>query len=59
MTRRKFIRRLIATAMAIFAGALWLACKAPPRFVRAVRIKQYPGVLKPLEDISGPSKWSG
>jgi len=45
--------------MAIFAGALWLACKAPPRFVRAVRIKQYPGVLKPLEDISGPSKWSG
>jgi hypothetical protein len=59
MTRRKFIRRLTKAVVGIFAGVSWLARKAPRRFVRAVPIKKYPGVLKPLEDISGPGKWSG
>ncbi|MHC4432551.1 MAG: hypothetical protein ACYTBS_11995 [Planctomycetota bacterium] len=59
MTRRKFVRTLTETAMTIAAGASWLACKAPRRFVRAVQTRKYPGLLKPLEDVSGPSKWSG
>ena len=59
MTRRKFIRRLTKAVVGIFAAVSWLACKAPRKFVRAVPFKKYPGVLKPPEDISGPSKWSG
>ena len=59
MTRRKFIRKLTGSTAAIVAGVSWLACKAPRKFARAVRIRKYPGVLKPMKDISGPSKWSG
>jgi hypothetical protein len=60
MTRRKFIRRLMTAASAICVGASWLGRKATPRrFVRAVRTGKYPGVLKPLGDISSPGKWGG
>ncbi len=60
MTRRKFIRKLIKAGSAIIAGGWWLAKKATPRkFVRAARLKKYPGSLKPLGDIHKQSKWSG
>jgi len=60
MTRRKFVRKLIAAGSAIVGCASWLGRKAAPqRFVRAVRAKKYPGVLKPLRDITGPGKWGG
>jgi hypothetical protein len=60
MTRRKFINKLITTGSIILAGISCLAKNANPRkFVRAKRIKKYPGRLKPLRDISKQSKWSG
>jgi len=60
MTRRKFIRRLIKAGSAIVVGFSWLASKASPRkFIWAVRAKKYPGIVKPLRDISKQSKWSG
>jgi len=60
MTRRKFIQRLIKAGSAFVAGSCWLASKAAPRkFVRAFRVKKYPGYLRPLQDISKQSKWSG
>ncbi len=60
MTRRKFIRKLIKAGLAIVVGAGWLAGKAAPRkFVRAVRLKKYPGSLKPLRNIVKQGKWSG
>ena len=60
MTRRKFIRKLIKASSVIVVGVLWLAKNATQRkFVRAFRVKKYPGSLKPLRDISEQSKWSG
>jgi hypothetical protein len=60
MTRRKFIQKLITAGSVIIAGTSWLASKASPRkFVRAFRIKKYPGSLKSLGDISQQSNWSG
>jgi hypothetical protein len=60
MTRRKFIQELIKATSAITVGICWLAKKtAPRRFVRAIRLKKYPGFLKPLQDIHKQSKWSG
>jgi len=60
MTRRKFIQKMIKAGSVIIAGASWLVGKAAPRkFVRAVRLKKYPGSLRPLKDISKQSKWSG
>jgi hypothetical protein len=60
MTRRKFIQKLIKTGSAIIVGTWWLAKKAVPRkFVWAVKLKKYPGSLKPLHDIDKQSKWSG
>ena len=60
MTRRKFIRNLITTGSAIAIGASRLISKASPRkFIWAVRIKKYPGPLKPLGEISRQSKLSG
>jgi hypothetical protein len=50
----------MTAASAICVGASWLGRKATPRrFVRAVRTGKYPGVLKPLGDISSPGKWGG
>jgi len=67
MTRRKFIRKLIKAGLAIVVGAGWLVGKAAPppsgvlrsKFVRAVRLKKYPGSLKPLRNIVKQGKWSG
>ncbi len=60
MTRRIFIQKLIKASSMIIVGVWWLARKAAPRkFVRAVRLKNYPGSLKPLRDIRKQSKWSG
>jgi len=60
MTRRKFIKKLIKACSPIIAGACWLARKAAPRrFLRAVRLKKYPGSLRPLGDIGKQGRWSG
>jgi len=60
MTRRKFVKKVIKAGSAIILGAWWLAKKAAPRkFVWAVKTKKYPGSLKPLQDVSKQSKWSG
>ncbi len=60
MTRRKFIQELLKGAAAIFVGVCWIAKKASPRkFVRAIKLKRYPGRLKLLRNIHKQSKWSG
>ena len=60
MTRRIFIQKLIKAGSVIIAGTWWLVRKAAPRkFVRAIKVKNYPGSLRPLQDISKQSKWSG
>jgi len=60
MTRRKFIQKVIEALSAVIIGTCWLAKKASPRrFVRALRVKKYPGSLKPLDNIEKQSKWSG
>ena len=63
MTRRKFIQKLITTGAAIITGTWWLAKKAAPRkFVRAIRLKKYPGSLfatGELRNVCKQSKWSG
>jgi len=60
MTRRKFIQKLIKAGSVIIVGAWWLVKKAAPRkFVLAVKLKKYPGSLRPLQDIHKQSKWSG
>ncbi len=60
MTRRKFIRKLMKAGSVIAVSASWLISRASPRkFIWAVRVKKYPGSLKPLRDISEQSKWSG
>jgi hypothetical protein len=60
MTRRKFIQKLIKGGSAIIVGVCWLAKKATPRkFTQAIRVKKYPGFLKPLQDFLKQSKWSG
>lgn len=60
MTRRKFIRKLIAAGSTIVAGASWFIDKASPRkFIRAFRSKKYTGPIKPMENILKEGKWSG
>jgi hypothetical protein len=60
MTRRKFIQGLLKAGAAIIVGVCWIAKKASPRrFIWAVKLKKYPGLLKPLSDIHKQSKWSG
>lgn len=60
MTRRKFIRKLIGAGSTIIVGASWLINKtSPSKFIRAVRLKKYPGPVKELDDITKQSKWSG
>jgi len=67
MTRRKFIQKLTYASSAVIAGTYRLAKKAAPRkFVWAIKVKSYPGSLRPLRDISPQdalrhkqSKWSG
>ncbi|UCE99549.1 MAG: hypothetical protein JSV82_00305 [Planctomycetota bacterium] len=60
MTRRKFIEKLLKAGSAIVLGFCWVSKKASPRkFVRAIRIKRYPGSLGALQDIHKQAKWSG
>jgi hypothetical protein len=60
MTRRKFFQKMAKAGAAIIIGGVWLTKKAVPRrFVRASAAEKYPGVLKPLQNISRQSKWSG
>ncbi|MBN1393110.1 MAG: hypothetical protein JW947_09955 [Sedimentisphaerales bacterium] len=60
MTRRKFIQELLKAGAAVIVGVSWLAKKASPRrFVRAFRIKKYPGAVKPLRNVHEQGKWSG
>jgi hypothetical protein len=67
MTRRKLIKKFVKAGSIIIAGTStvrhpveWLASKASPRkFVRAFRVKKYPGSLRTLGDVSQQSKWSG
>jgi hypothetical protein len=60
MTRRKFIQKLITAGSVMIAGASWLVRKTASRkFVRAFRVKKYPGSLRPLRDVFKQSKWSG
>ncbi len=60
MTRRKFIEQLIKAVSAGLLGIVALAKKAVPRkFIRAVRLKKYPGPMATLKNINKQSKWSG
>jgi hypothetical protein len=60
MTRRKFIKKVITAATATVGLAWQMLSKASPRkFVRAFKVKKYPGSLRPLGDISQQSNWSG
>lgn len=60
MTRRNFLRQLLGATIAVMLGTKWLIKKAVPRkFVKALRIKKYPGSLKSVGGISEQSKWSG
>jgi len=65
MTRRKFVHRLIKTCSVIAAGVFALGRKGGSReakrrrFVRAFRVKGYPGPIKPMQNIIKQSKWSG
>lgn len=58
MTRRKFIKVLAKTGAVIVVGVSWPA-RATRKFVRAIRLKDYPGSVKPLGDVSKQGKWSG
>ena len=60
MTRRKFIQEFLKAGAAVIVGVCWIAKKASPRkFVRALRLRKYPGVIKPLRDVHKQGKWSG
>jgi hypothetical protein len=60
MTRRKFIGMLISGGTAVVFGVCRLAKKVVPRkFVRAVPLDKYPGLVEPSDNINGQSKWSG
>jgi hypothetical protein len=60
MTRRKFIQKIISITLAAVSGIVFIAQKASPRrFVRAIKLKKYPGSLKPLQKIESQGKWGG
>jgi hypothetical protein len=60
MTRRKFIKKLTGICLAIVAGVCWLGKKTTPRrFMRAARLKKYPGPVKTGPDTYNQSEWSG
>lgn len=54
MTRRIFI----GMALALLAPAAWVA---PKRWREALRVRQYPGPVRPLDPdaIGRPGKWAG
>jgi hypothetical protein len=60
MTRRKFIRKVREIVLAIVGGTWFLARNVAPRkFVHAVKLKRFPGSIKPLQKIKSQGKWSG
>jgi len=60
MTRRGFIQKIISITLAAVAGVVFIAQKASPRkFIRAIKLKKYPGSLKPLQKIESQGKWGG
>ena len=65
MTRRKFVRRLIKACTLIAAGIFTLGRKGSSqeakqhKFIRAFRVKSYPGPVKPMQNILKQGKWSG
>ncbi len=60
MTRRKFIRRVLAVGSGVLVGLRRAAAKAAPRkFVRALRHGRYPGPFRAPHDILTQGRWSG
>ena len=60
MTRRRFVQKIISITLAAVAGIVFVAKKASPRkFIRAVKLKKFPGSLKPLQKIESQGKWGG
>jgi hypothetical protein len=65
MTRRKFVHRLIKACTVIASGVFAQGRKGSSRetkrhkFVRAFRVKGYPGPVKPMQSILKQGKWSG
>lgn len=59
MKRRAFLQGLIAAAVVPVVVIKWLAVDVPQKVYLACRSKKYPGGVVPLNDISGPAKWSG
>ena len=46
--------------LAAIAGVAFITKKASPRkFIRAVKLKSFPGSVKPLQGIENHGKWSG
>lgn len=60
LKRRNFILRLIGAGAFAAVAACRLAGKASPRkFLRAVRMKKYPGLVGSLRKIGAQGKWNG
>ncbi len=60
MTRRKFLQKLVNTGAVFIVGGSWLIKKVSPyKFIWAVKLKKYPGMMKSLPNIYKQSKWSG
>ena len=62
MTRRKFVRRLIKACTVIAVGLFVSGRKGvakPLKFIRAFRVKGYPGPVKPMQNILKQGKWNG
>jgi len=60
MKRREFIDKILKAGLAVIAGVWTFAAKEMPRrFVRAEKMKTYPGVLKRLGKLNTKSKWGG
>jgi hypothetical protein len=70
MTRRKFLNKIIQTGLLGLIGLRWLITRAigtrtigkrtvPRKFVRAIRMKNYPGSIGHSSTINKNAKWSG
>ena len=60
MKRREFLEKALVIGSAVLAFGLSVAKAVVPRkFLRAKPTAEYPGRLKPLDDINSQSKWSG
>jgi hypothetical protein len=65
MTRRKFLHKIIQTGLLGLISLGWVITRAigkhtvPRKFVRAIRMKNYPGSIGHLSKINKNAKWSG